>query len=58
MKLPRLTRDGLLFTVGLVGLIFEIFISARADPAAMTALTAVLLSPLVLRADEARRNGK
>jgi len=53
----RLTRDGLI-TVAAIGLLAYEIIFGGARPAVLTALTSLLLSPVVLRADEARRNRK
>lgn len=53
----RVTRDGLIATAAVVLLAYEIILGG-ARPAVLTALTSLLLSPVVLRADEARRNRK
>lgn len=51
---PRLTRDGLLFASGLGLLTFGAV--ARSD-SALVAGTTIVLSPVVLRSDERRKNG-
>jgi hypothetical protein len=50
----RVTRDGLIATAAVALLAYEIILGG-ARPAVLTALTSLLLSPVVLRADEARR---
>ena len=52
----RLTRDVIVATIALALLVYEVLGDGRA--AVLTALTALLLSPLVMRADEARRLGQ
>jgi hypothetical protein len=51
----RLTRDVAILAVALALLSFEIVLG-EARATALTALTGLLLSPLVLRLDEARRS--
>ena len=53
----RVTRDGLIATAAVGLLAYEIILGG-ARPAVLTALTSLLLSPVVLRADEARRGRK
>lgn len=53
----RVTRDGLIATAAVALLAYEIILGG-ARPAVLTALTSLLLSPVVLRADEARRSRK
>lgn len=55
MSILRFTRDGLIATAAIALLAYEIVLGG-ARPAVLTALTSLLLSPVVLRADEARRN--
>jgi hypothetical protein len=55
MSALKITRDGLIATAALALLAYEI-VWGGARPAVLTALTSLLLSPVVLRADEARRN--
>ena len=55
MNIPRITRDGFIATAAVALLAYEIVLGG-ARPAVLTALTSLLLSPVVLRADEARRN--
>jgi hypothetical protein len=55
-KSRRLQRDSLIVGVGLAWGTLEL-VALGARPAALTFITSVLLSPLVLRFDEARRNG-
>lgn len=55
MSTPKLTRDGLIAVAAIALLTYEIVLGG-ARPAVLTALTSLLLSPVVLRADEARRN--
>lgn len=50
----RVTRDGLIATAALALLAYEI-VFGGARPAVLTVLSSLLLSPVVLRADEARR---
>lgn len=50
----RVTRDGLIATAAVALLAYEV-IFGGARPVVLTALTSLLLSPVVLRADEARR---
>lgn len=50
----RVTRDGLIATAALALLAYEIVLGG-ARPAVLTVLSSLLLSPVVLRADEARR---
>lgn len=50
----RFTRDGLIATGALALLAYEIVLGG-ARPAVLTVLSSLLLSPVVLRADEARR---
>lgn len=51
----RVTRDGLIATAAIVLLTYEIVLGG-ARPAVLTVLSSLLLSPVVLRADEARRH--
>lgn len=51
----RVTRDGLIAAAAVALLAYEV-IFGGARPAVLTALTSLLLSPVVLRADEARRS--
>lgn len=51
----RVTRDGLIATAALALLAYEIVLGG-ARPAVLTVLSSLLLSPVVLRADEARRS--
>lgn len=55
----KVGRDAAIVAVALGLLVFEI-VWGGARPSALTAITSLLLSPLVLRIDEARkgRNGK
>ncbi len=57
MRGARVTRDGLIATAAVMLLGYEV-IFGGARPAVLTALTSLLLSPVVLRADEARRTRK
>jgi hypothetical protein len=50
----RVTRDGVIATAALALLAYEIVLGG-ARPAVLTVLSSLLLSPVVLRADEARR---
>jgi len=51
----RITRDGLITTVAILLLTYEI-VHGGGRPAVLIALTSLLASPVVLRADEAWRN--
>lgn len=51
----KVSRDAAIITVALGLLVFEITLGG-ARPSALTAITSLLLSPLVLRIDEARKN--
>lgn len=50
----RVTRDGAILTFALIGGCYEITIGG-ARPSVLTFLSGLLLSPLALRFDEARR---
>lgn len=53
----RFSRDAAIITVALGLLIYEVMFGG-ARPSALTAITSLLLSPLVLHIDEARRDRK
>lgn len=55
MNRLRVTRDGLIATVALALMAYEI-VAGGARPAVLTALSSLLWSPVVLRVDEARRS--
>lgn len=52
----RITRDLCIAVVAGVLLVYEVLLGGG-RPAVLTALTSLLLSPVVLRIDEARRSG-
>lgn len=52
----RVTRDGAILTFALSAGAYEITLGG-ARPSVLTFLSGLLLSPLALRFDEARRNG-
>jgi hypothetical protein len=55
--LKRLTRDLVVTTAAVAMLVFEVTVGGG-RPAVLTACVSLLLSPLVMRADEARKNGR
>ena len=55
LRLPRLTRDGMIFAVATAMLINEVFLSSKADPTIVYAAVGLYGVPVVLRADEGRR---
>lgn len=60
MKHLRITRDTLLFTLGALGFLHELFYGGAVErPFILTVCAALMGLPLVLRAEEkARRNGR
>jgi hypothetical protein len=56
LKRVRITRDLVLFTAGLVILLHQTFLVPQAQPAVIAAATAIVLSPLVIRVDNARKD--
>ena len=55
MRSWKLQRDGLIIGVSLGLLIFEVILGG-ARPTALTAITTLLLSPVIMRLDESRRD--
>lgn len=53
----RITRDTVIVTVALGLLVYEVTLGGG-RPSVLTAVTSLLLSPLVLRIDEARKAAK
>lgn len=54
----RLSRDLVLFALGLAILIHQAFITAELQPELVTAAVALLLAPAVTRVDDARKDGR
>lgn len=55
--MKKITRDLMVSVTATLLLIFEVVIGGG-RPTVLTALTGILLSPVIMRVDEARRNGK
>lgn len=53
----KVGRDSVIAGVAIALLVYEIVLGGN-NPAALTAITSILLSPVILRVDEARRNNK
>ena len=53
----RITRDGVLFASGLLGVTHETFFSASERPFLLTVFGAMMGMPLFIRMDEKRRDG-
>lgn len=52
--LPKVTRDGVLFLVGLGGIVHETVIADQADPTLVLLFAAMVGLPAFLRTDERR----
>lgn len=57
MRSWKLQRDGLIIGISLGLLIYEVVLGG-ARPTALTAITTLLLSPVIMRLDEARRDNQ
>lgn len=53
----KISRDGVLFAAGLLGVLHETVLSTEDRPTLLLLFAAMMGLPAFLRADEARKNG-